>query len=169
MRGNFQFRLSHLPLRPSTLSILTRRGFNSTGDVQSSRASLSNFAAELETSLSEAANIGREVDKATQFISKQEEQPHSSSHRGNLEESSLLAAENVANPGRITAASLLNEFHTNQKTFSSRPIITFSRSIDTLLGGGFQPCEVTEIVGMPGVGMCLHFSLCACVFPFPLL
>lgn len=116
-------KLSHLPLRPSTLSMLERRGFVSTGELEASKRNggMSNLAAELGCSLSEAASLMREVEGAV-----------SSCH-----------------PKRqsVTALSLISKLKASQRT-----IVTFSKSVDKLLGGGLARSEVTEIVGLPGVG-----------------
>ncbi len=158
-------KLSHLPLRPSTLSILTRRGFNSTADVQASRSSgLSIFAAELEISLIEAAGIGREIDQAMRYIS--------GGDGGGSQETDIqnTGTSKKTEIGGETAASILSAHYHQQKSNSSssskyqyisRPIITFAKSIDTLTGGGIQPREVTEIAGSPGTGKTqLAMQLC---------
>jgi RAD51-like protein 2 len=138
------FKLSLLPLRPSTLSILNRRGFNSSSDVIASKASggISNFAAELEISLTEASGIYREVENALKAPS------------------STTANSSSGSQPPQTAASILSAQY-NQSGLKTRPIISFAQSIDALLGGGFQPKEVTEIVGSPGIGKTqLAMQLC---------
>lgn len=137
------FKLSVLPLRPSTLSLLNRRGFNSSKDVIASKASggISNFAAELDIPLVEASGIYREVQAAVKSLS------------------SITASSSRSQPTQ-TAASILSAQY-NQSGLKTRPIISFAQSIDSLLGGGFQPKEVTEIVGSPGVGKSqLAMQLC---------
>lgn len=137
------FKLSVLPLRPSTLSLLNRRGFNSSTDVIASKASggISNFAAELDIPLVEASGIYREVQAAVKSLS------------------SITASSSRSQPTQ-TAASILSAQY-NQSGLKTRPIISFAQSIDSLLGGGFQPKEVTEIVGSPGVGKSqLAMQLC---------
>jgi len=137
------FKLSILPLRPSTLSLLNRRGFNSSTDVIASKASggISNFAAELDIPLVEASGMYREVEAAVKSLS------------------SLTASSSRSQPTQ-TAASILSAQY-NQSGLKTRPIISFAQSIDSLLGGGFQPKEVTEIVGSPGVGKSqLAMQLC---------
>ena len=116
-------KLSHLPLRPTTLSTLERRGFVSTGELEASKRNggMSNLAAELGCSLAEAASLMREVEGACR---------DSTEHKQSA-----------------TALSLISKLKATQRT-----IVTFSRSVDKLLGGGMAKAEVTEIVGMPGVG-----------------
>jgi len=137
------FKLSLLPLRPSALSILNRRGFNSSSDVIASKASggISNFAAELELPLMEASGIYREVENAVKSLS------------------SITTSSSGYQPTQ-TAASILSAQY-NQSGLKTRPIISFAQSIDSLLGGGFQPKEVTEIAGSPGIGKTqLAMQLC---------
>eukprot|EP00980_Cylindrotheca_fusiformis_P019300 scaffold6625_cov163-Cylindrotheca_fusiformis.AAC.1 len=52
--------LSELSLRPSTLSLLTRRGYVSTKEVLQTVGGLATLAAELDVPLPEAARILRE-------------------------------------------------------------------------------------------------------------
>jgi len=126
--------LTNLPLRPSSLSTLLSRGFTTTSEVDTSsrtssrqnhwcNGSLSNFASELGCDLPTAASILREVDEC---ISSKKERIKT-----------------------VSAASLLEQ---NQQSLTTRPIITFSHSIDTLLGGGVPISELTELVGLPGIG-----------------
>ncbi|KAL3815475.1 hypothetical protein ACHAXA_000712 [Cyclostephanos tholiformis] len=49
----------------------------------------------------------------------------------------------------------------HNQTANTRHIVSFSQSIDSLLGGGFALSELTEIVGLPGVGKTqLAMQLC---------
>jgi RAD51-like protein 2 len=116
-------KLSHLPLRPSTLSTLGRRGFVSTGELEASKRNggMSNLAAELGCSLAEAASMMREVEGAVSSCRPEKQS--------------------------VTALSLISKLKATQRT-----IVTFSRSVDKLLGGGVARGEVTEICGLPGVG-----------------
>lgn len=128
-------KLSHLPLRPSTLSTLERRGFVSTGELDASKRNggMSNLAAELGCSLTEAASLMREVDSAVTCVCPTAEYKQSA-----------------------TALSLISKLKA-----SNRTIVTFSRSVDSMLGGGLAKGEVTEIVGLPGVGKTqLSMQLC---------
>ena len=147
-------KLLNLPLRPSSLSLLSRRGFYFTADVFASKnaGGISTFAAELDTTLVEAAGIFREVDNAVKALS-----PSNSS--GSIVSSS--SATNIQKQNiPQTAASILSA-QNNKSGLRTRPIISFAQTIDSLLGGGFQPKEVTEIVGMPGVGKSqLAMQLC---------
>jgi hypothetical protein len=174
-----KFKLSHLPLRPSTLSVLTRRGFNSTEDVQSSKSSqgggISNFASELEIPLADAVGISREVESAirsmlpttaTTTTSAIEtcgnKRPLHEFGSGGANVRSRVGSTRVGTGTGTgtgmqyhrrapqTAAAILSSHY--KEPILSRPIISFVKSIDSLLGGGFHPKEVTEVSGLPGVG-----------------
>lgn len=128
--------LAHLPLRPSTLTLLRQRGFSTWQEMEESKASggMSNLAQELQLSLAEAAALVREVQTAT------------------------TEASTSQNP-RATALSIL-------QSQSARSIISFSKSLDNMLGGGFSVGEFTELCGLPGAGktqlamqLCVNASL----------
>lgn len=121
--------LSHLPLRPSTRSILQQRGFYTVKEIEESKANggLSNLAQELQLPLAETAALVQEVQTA-------------------------LAT--TAAPATTTALSLL-------QSQSTRSIITLSKSVDDMLGGGISFGEVTEVCGLPGAGKTqLAMQLC---------
>lgn len=142
-RSQVSHQISHLSLRPSTISKLQRRGFITSADVFASKQTggLSTFATEVGVSLVEASSIYREVEKAVKALSNHSQE------------------ENNETPK--TAASILTAQYSNQSGFVSRPIISFAQSIDSLLGGGIQPNEVTEIVGAPSSGKTqLAMQLC---------
>lgn len=123
--------LSELPLRPSTLSLLTQRGFVSTRELEESRSSgggMANLAAELDVNLQTAANLMREV-------------------QGCLTDES---------PQIMTAGDLLQD-----QTYQRNHIVTFAKEVDQLLGGGIALGQVTEISGLPGSGKTqLAMQLC---------
>jgi RAD51-like protein 2 len=129
--------LSNLPLRPSSLSRLEQRGFVSTAEIEASKRNggIANLAAELNLSLAEAASIVREVESAIQ---------------------SVTGSDTHQSRKTATALSILKRTKTTERT-----IVTFSKAIDNLLGGGFSKSEVTEIVGLPGTGKTqLAMQLC---------
>lgn len=128
-------KLSHLPLRPSTLSTLEQRGFVSTGELEESKRNggMSNLAAEAGCSLAEAASLMREVESAIASVRP------TAQHKQSATALSLISKVKAAN----------------------RTIVTFSRSVDNMLGGGLAKSEVTEIAGLPGVGKTqLSMQLC---------
>lgn len=157
-------KLSFLPLRPSTLSILTRRGFHTCSDVFASKTcgGISNFAAELDVDLLVATGIHREVESAVRtYYDCRRCSSNSSNNNNNLTDPSPQDGP-VRNNGPLTAASILSlQYSSQSERLKSRPIITFAQAVDSLLGGGVQPKEVTEIVGSPGVGKTqLAMQLC---------
>ncbi|KAL7469969.1 hypothetical protein ACHAXS_010217 [Conticribra weissflogii] len=179
---NISIPLLSLPLRPSTLTALLRSGFATTGDVaQSLRAVMNSkgkndervisdgnqnrnndsinhdhFAMEIGCSSSQAADYACEIDSALKTvglptISLTTEETHDDSPSP---PSSLFPA---------TAAYLLSSKNTqnNPHATAARQIVSFSRPLDTLLGGGIALSELTEIVGPPGSGKTqLAFQLC---------
>lgn len=172
-------KITNLPLRPESTAILLRRGFVKASEIESSKSKggVSNLAAELGCSLPEAASISHEVERAIlcskrsmlsnlrllepeipftpptlipNFPDSEEEEHRPPSPP---EDSRVL----LHNGFGISASQLLQE----QKSRSTRPIVTFSKSMDKLLGGGLSIGELTEIVGMPGVGKTqLAMQLC---------
>lgn len=125
--------LTHLPLRPSSLATLLRRGFETSEDVESSATeSIANFASELGVTLAEASHIRNEV-------------------------LSLIIPNTAAESQSETVASLMEKGVGNRNL----TIVSFCQGIDKMLGGGFALSEVTEIVGVPGVGKTqLAMQLC---------
>ena len=53
----------------------------------------------------------------------------------------------VINSVKTTAKDLLIKY-----TTKNRPIITFCKSLDSILGGGVQIGQITEFCGVPGIG-----------------
>lgn len=164
---SLSLKLRHLPLRPSTLAAFEKRGFVTTLEIVASKRSggITNLAAELGCTLSEAASLVREVELATASV-----RPNGSSHYLDSSSSTKPASSPTDLPTTaplvpplpkttsVTAASLLTQ---SRKSSFQRNIVTFCRSIDTLLGGGMNLSEVTEIVGLPGVGKTqLAMQLC---------
>jgi RecA/RadA recombinase len=165
-------KLSHLPLRPSTLSLLTRKGFHSTADVdQSFSFGISNFASELgasndgdkssssnnSLSIQDVMKIKYEIENAVKSAMNVNTTSNSSNTGG-----SRSSRHNVPQ----TAAQILSSHYQSSSSSSSsssttRPIISFVKSIDTLLGGGFHTKQLIEIAGLPGVGKTqLAMQLC---------
>ena len=143
--------LRNLPLRPSTLSILTRHGFTILRDVESSKrgdsGGIANFATELglgsdSVHIQEAAAIVREIESAVQLVTTSNIDRHSCNDVSNHKSNEIARLSTTR-----TAADILSS-HLEFK----RPIVSFCQSIDSLLGGGFAVSEVTELVGLPGIG-----------------
>jgi len=120
--------LNQLPLRPSTLSLLQKRGFSTVKDVEESKANggLSNLSDELDLSLAQTAALVREVTSASSSIKAQ---------------------------GSSALSLLMGR--------KQRSIITFSKAVDNMLGGGISLGELTEVCGLPGAGKTqLAMQLC---------
>ena len=127
------------------------------------------FANDLGCSPSQAADYVHEIDDALVSLGLPKVSPP-------MEESSTTAAnENTSteyNDSTVaphatrmpaTAASLLQSSSSNHhgQMLKTYHIVSFSQTIDTLLGGGFALSELTEIVGLPGVGKTqLAMQLC---------
>jgi RAD51-like protein 2 len=115
----------------------------------------------------EAAGIHREVESAIMTLYYCNDMKSSNSKQQQQQQRQQLQQEldGPSNNGRPpqTAASILSLQYSQQSQhgLKSRPIITFAQAVDSLLGGGIQPKEVTEIVGSPGVGKTqLAMQLC---------
>ena len=130
--------LRDLPLRPSTQTLLQEGGFTGTCRelIQSvTCGGISNLAAELgDVEPAVAARIHREVQQVLRRFS--------------FSSSSSQAEDS------ITAAQLLRRRSSSTSSHSCGGgyIVTFSRQVDSLLGGGIRLGELTEIAGAPGSG-----------------
>jgi RAD51-like protein 2 len=72
----------------------------------------------------------------------------------------LKAVNNVNNPPELHVSAL----ELCRKANTQRPIITFCKALDNLLGGGVQIGQLTEFCGVPGIGktqLGIQLSLCA--------
>ena len=139
--------LQSLPLRPSTLTALLRSGICTTGDI-GSIGSIATLAEDLGCSTAQAVEYMGEINEI-------------------LESSGMPQVlgndTRCAGPAPATAASLLRSKLTNQSGTAkqNRQIVSFSQSLDVLLGGGVALAELTEICGRPGSGKTqLAMQLC---------
>ena len=161
--------LTLLPLRPSTRSKLTQRGYVTTADLEDvrQRGGIATIAAELDVTLTEAANLLREVQGCLQLrhnatiqrihgtsSSSSSSSSTPTSHPDSTTTSLPLTTSLQKEYSIPTACDLLLQLHEyrSQPGQQCRHIVTFCRSIDQLLGGGISLGQVTEIAGMPGVG-----------------
>ncbi len=168
--------LTELLLRPSTLRRFTKRGFESTDEIEESRANggINLLASELDVSLQEAAGLIREVQGCLGSYQRAKSGDGNStlvgdgeidSRNGRGDSTSIdhngVEADRIAqhcDDGIVTAYELLqmngsrDDARTPGKKHPRRHIVTFCRSIDDLIGGGIALGEVTEIAGMPGTG-----------------
>lgn len=169
--------LQSLPLRPSTLTALLRSGFSTTGDVvDSCRTEMvagdaggeSNggggdrygcFAKELGCSLAQAADFANEIDEALGAVGLTGADGSDGCGTNQNEGGSGICTglpQTASYPA--TAASILrskgsNHFgNSKDKGQGARQIVSFSKPLDVLLGGGVALSELTEICGLPGAG-----------------
>ena len=166
--------LTHV-LRPSTYATLTRRGFGTTAELLlsssegSGSSSHSTLAAELDVSLETAAGMLQEVLQAIhcshQQYDDQNDETDDSTFSSTRQQKAVLSSSSIT-PNLVTASHILkaqtysyNHKHSNknnphsQRSHHSRSnIVTFCRSIDTLLQGGIPLGQVTEVSGLPGSG-----------------
>ena len=126
------------------------------------------FAKELGCSPTQAGGYFREIDDALVLVGLPK-----ISNKDNDDEikcstyqhERVIASNNITAPPRgiipATAASILrakanNHFPDSKNGLnynaSVRHIVSFSQAVDMLLGGGLALSELTEIVGLPGVG-----------------
>lgn len=116
--------ISQLDIALSEVDILLKNGFRYVNDVLSMKPF--DLAKELSISPQEAASILNDIQKQMN--------------------SDLLLTSLGSNGSVISAVDLCKQ--SNQ----SRPIITFCKSLDRLLGGGVQVGQITEFCGVPGIG-----------------
>jgi len=142
--------LQSLPLRPSTLTALLRSGVSTTGDL-GSIGSIATLAEDLGCSAAQAVEYVDEINEILETSGMPQV---------------LAGDENDSSRGHApatTAASLLRSKLTNHSGTAqqNRQIVSFSQSLDVLLGGGVALAELTEIVGRPGSGKTqLTMQLC---------
>lgn len=174
--------LLSLPLRPSTLTALLRRGFATTGDIlisleQSAMDSseqhdpadknnnntnavatgnnggIDNLAEELGCSAGQSAEYVHEINDALNSVGLPPVTTNVGGTGTTTENSNPTTCRSNNIPA--TAASLLRSKHNHIQSNSSssaRQIVSFSQPLDVLLGGGFALSELTEIAGLPGSG-----------------
>jgi RAD51-like protein 2 len=157
--------LTHLPLRPSTLSTFQAAGFHSTKEVyeavQRDDGRCVHLASELrkmgkeneDSCVTHAEKLYREVVEAVAIVSQDE------ALSPEVTSSNAPVARVIAGRAQ-TAAELLQSRH--HAASGNRSIITFCRALDELLAGGIALGELTELAGSPGSGkttLCLQLSV----------
>ena len=114
------------------------------------------FARELGCSTSQAADYAHEIDDAMGSVGLKQRQQSNNDNDNNI----MVPPQRATYPA--TAADILrSKAISHAQTSAARHIVSFSQPLDTLLGGGFALSELTEIVGLPGVGKTqLAMQLC---------
>ncbi|KAL7575913.1 hypothetical protein ACA910_000713 [Epithemia clementina (nom. ined.)] len=155
--------LRDLPLRPSTQALLQEHGFTGTCrellQAVSRGGGMVNLAAELGgIAPVVAARIYREVQSALSLLhfpqQSQQSQPTGSRFDMSLSQTSaaaLLSQKSRSNSSRGTPPGGPSS-SSSSSSGTNRCIVTFSRQVDQLLGGGIRLGEVTELAGAPGSG-----------------
>ncbi len=116
--------VSSLPISEAIISRLHKCGFRSTNDLQGLRPS--ELAKEADIAIEEALLVVKNIVEPT----------------GDDE---IYGAERILKTeGKSAKAILVTES-------SSKPIITFCKALDTVLGGGICCGQISEICGPPGV------------------
>ncbi len=123
------------------------------------------FAKELGCSPTQAGDYVREIDDALVFVGLPKISNKDDKGKCSTGQHETDIAHNIMAPPRgiipATAASILRAKATNHFPGSNngltynasvRHIVSFSQAVDMLLGGGLPLAELTEIVGLPGVG-----------------
>mmetsp|Transcript_37328 Transcript_37328/g.49181 ORF Transcript_37328/g.49181 Transcript_37328/m.49181 type:complete len:460 (+) Transcript_37328:49-1428(+) len=131
--------ISSFAIAPSVLEILMKNGFRIVKDFQG--LSPLDISKEAGIEMREAWDVFKMMKKATR--SKQSGlNPSKHPASSQQSQSTLLSQQGDG----VSARDLL------KKVRNIRPIITFCRGIDEMLGGGIMRGVVTEICGEPGVG-----------------
>jgi len=133
--------VSTLPLPRSTVELLNKNGIYHVTELEDLNAQQLgdelNVTVEAAEAILEAASSSygsASVSANATSLSGIGSSNSSSSNTTNLSSGATTAREGAA------------------KAQSLKPIITFSKSVDTMLGGGFPLGQVTEICGLPGAG-----------------
>jgi RAD51-like protein 2 len=161
---------------------LQQRGFETLAEILDSKShGIANLAAELDVPLPEAIDLFREVQGcwntsndattttttttgdirpsniAAMTPTKKDGCDRDETSATDNHDSTPKSMDSYSSLGIVTAYDMLNR----QKQEHSRPtqdhnhishVVTFSRAVDRLLGGGIALGEVTELFGMPGSG-----------------
>ena len=141
--------LSTLPLSPQVLDMLREGGFQHTSDLYNMRPF--ELSKELNVSIEIANNILEALSPACSLASSLSS---SSSFSSCFSISSSSSSSLSAGPftGNEVGAVIVSAKELAVKSRREKPIITFSKALDTLLGGGVPTGQITELCGLPGIG-----------------
>ena len=126
--------ISSLSLAPSLIAALQSGGFVNTQDIIECTA----------RDLSKELNVS--IDDAVTIISsaKSAGQPYKSGCNGIDLVKSLPSSGLMSNSSQSNGSAMTSPMNV--------PIITFCKTIDSMLGGGIHSGQITEICGVPGIG-----------------
>ena len=140
--------LSSFPFAPQILDRLLKHGFRFLSDLE--EVSPVDLSGECGITLEDAVSV---VDLREKFrIPSQIDRSHRQDDKGPFSSCPSQSIGNLSTQSRAeleisTAKELVS------RSSSIRPIITFSREIDQVLGGGVPLGQITEICGIPGVNL----------------
>eukprot|EP01038_Epipyxis_sp_PR26KG_P006477 gene6477-8909_t len=147
--------VNSLPLSQSQIELLTKRGFRSISDfvIQNSAAHGKLTIMQPFDLVAELGCSNRDALEIIQCVTKSVSNENQFNH--NIE--SLVVTDKITNNENIggNAICSTNSISTKdliEKIRHNRPIVSFCRSIDQMLGGGVCIGQVTEFCGVPGIG-----------------
>ena len=132
--------VSSLPLQPSVVSLLQTAGFRYVSDLVGLQPT--DLSREINCSLDTAVEVLR---CATESTGSQNVHPNHASSSSSSRGSSVMTAKALVETAGVR-----------------RPIITYSKAMDAVLGGGVVCGQLTEFCGPPGVGktqICIQLAV----------
>ena len=129
--------LRSLPLPPSVLALFAAADFDTVGDLDGlTAAGLAEELSSAQAAMQQPMQQPMDAEQAAKLLLM--------ARTGGLGDEPCASSSSIA--PSCSALALLHEER------SSRRVITFSRDLDTLLGGGIAQKQLTEFAGTPGVG-----------------
>ncbi len=139
--------VASLPLAPSMITTLLKNGFRFVKDIVETKPL--DLSRELKVPPDIAMSILKCAQESTFCV------PNSAQDNNHL--SLKASSQSVLEDVPLTAKDLL------EKLSTQKPIITFCKEMDVMLGGGIPIGQITEICGVPGVGW---FNITVCIALF---
>ena len=130
-----------LPLSPQLIELLRSNGFQHTADLHNMRPF--DLSRELNISIEIANSILESLASEKQAMSLSSAVVASNSSSSSSSSSAL---------GLEMGSSVCSAKDLSARAQKEKPIITFCKALDTMLGGGFPSGQITEICGLPGIG-----------------
>ena len=129
--------LRTLPLPPSVLALFAAADFDTVGDLDGlTAAGLAEELSSAQAAMQQPMQQPMDAEQAAKLLLM--------ARTGGLGDEPCASSSSIA--PSCSALALLHEER------SSRRVITFSRDLDALLGGGIAQKQLTEFAGTPGVG-----------------
>lgn len=130
-----------LPISRSLVEKLRQNGFSVVADLRG--LSPLDLSQELSVTPSEALEIINSISSSRSEAQQPQQQQHQ--EEGAAAVSRRATSDPTAAPPMLSAKDVLTRLGTQ------RPIVTFCKAIDTMLGGGVHVGQITEFCGVPGV------------------